>query len=203
MRPHCALRIGGDGGARHQKAAAGIDCPCAVPGLDRHVLDFVAVGTLRRTGIVDEDVEPPVAPQHLFDHPSGVGLDADIAERRGRGAASPDDAPRPGCRRRPRRHRGRPRHCARWRPRSSTTSDTTTVTPAAASARAVELPMPTDLPHPVISATRAELGIPSSRCRSALPSLDPAVHRALQSAVPRRLGSSQPGCQVSSCEEHT
>src|SRR5271166_5726047 len=40
-----------------------------------------------------------------------------------------------------------------------TTSETTTVTPAAASARAVELPMPTGLPQPVISATRAELGI--------------------------------------------
>jgi hypothetical protein len=33
------------------------------------------------------------------------------------------------------------------------------VTPAAASARAVELPMPTGLPQPVISATRAELGM--------------------------------------------
>jgi len=31
--------------------------------------------------------------------------------------------------------------------------------PAAASACAVELPMPIGLPHPVISATRAELGI--------------------------------------------
>src|SRR5215470_6050585 len=40
-----------------------------------------------------------------------------------------------------------------------TTSDTTTVTPAAARARAVELPMPTGLPQPVISATRAELGM--------------------------------------------
>src|ERR1700731_1525931 len=39
------------------------------------------------------------------------------------------------------------------------TSDTTTVTPAAASARAVELPMPIGLPHPGISPTRAELGI--------------------------------------------
>src|SRR5271170_4849983 len=39
------------------------------------------------------------------------------------------------------------------------TSETTTVTPAAARARAVELPMPTGLPHPVTSATRAELGI--------------------------------------------
>jgi hypothetical protein len=43
-----------------------------------------------------------------------------------------------------------------------TTSETTTVTPAAASARAVELPMPIGLPHPVISATRAELGIGAS-----------------------------------------
>src|SRR5271169_5200698 len=39
------------------------------------------------------------------------------------------------------------------------TSDTTTVTPAAASARAVELPMPTGLPQPVISATRASLAM--------------------------------------------
>ena len=31
--------------------------------------------------------------------------------------------------------------------------------PGAAKARAVELPMPTGLPQPVISATRAELGI--------------------------------------------
>ena len=42
------------------------------------------------------------------------------------------------------------------------TSDTTTVTPAAASARAVELPMPTGLPQPVISATRASFGMGSS-----------------------------------------
>src|SRR5580692_996900 len=42
------------------------------------------------------------------------------------------------------------------------TSDTTTVTPFAASARAVELPMPTGLPQPVISATRAGWGIESS-----------------------------------------
>src|SRR5580692_6199220 len=40
-----------------------------------------------------------------------------------------------------------------------TTSETTTVTPAAASAHAVELPIPIGLPHPVMSATRAELGI--------------------------------------------
>src|SRR3954468_22392612 len=39
------------------------------------------------------------------------------------------------------------------------TSDTTTVMPLAASARAVELPMPTGLPQPVINATRAEWGI--------------------------------------------
>src|SRR5262249_18986175 len=38
-------------------------------------------------------------------------------------------------------------------------SATTTVTPAAASARAVELPMPIGLPQPVIKATRASLGI--------------------------------------------
>src|SRR5215469_546436 len=47
------------------------------------------------------------------------------------------------------------------------TSETTTVTPAADRARAVELPMPTGLPHPVIKATRAALGIrilPSSTC---------------------------------------
>src|SRR5215469_8780699 len=42
---------------------------------------------------------------------------------------------------------------------TGTTSETTTVTPAAARARAVELPMPTGLPQPVISATRAGLGI--------------------------------------------
>src|ERR1700730_17161660 len=47
------------------------------------------------------------------------------------------------------------------------TSDTTTVTPAAASARAVELPMPIGLPHPVISATRAELGIGPSFLQAA------------------------------------
>src|SRR5690242_5769667 len=47
------------------------------------------------------------------------------------------------------------------------TSDTTTVTPAAASAWAVALPMPTGLPQPVIRATRASLGTrPSSgNCR--------------------------------------
>ena len=42
---------------------------------------------------------------------------------------------------------------------AGTTSETTTVTPAAASARAVELPMPIGLPQPVISATRVELGM--------------------------------------------
>src|SRR5207244_1766923 len=42
------------------------------------------------------------------------------------------------------------------------TSDTTTVTPAVASARAVELPIPTGLPHPVIRATRAPLGMDPS-----------------------------------------
>src|SRR5258708_14668907 len=39
------------------------------------------------------------------------------------------------------------------------TSETTTVTPLAASARAVELPMPIGLPQPVISATRDDGGI--------------------------------------------
>src|SRR3954470_21207109 len=39
------------------------------------------------------------------------------------------------------------------------TSETTTATPLAASARAVELPMPTGLPQPVISATRDEWGM--------------------------------------------
>src|SRR6267143_468699 len=47
------------------------------------------------------------------------------------------------------------------------TSDTTPVTPAAASARAVELPMPIGLPHPVISSTRAELGIGPSFLQAA------------------------------------
>src|SRR6516165_9446724 len=41
------------------------------------------------------------------------------------------------------------------------TSDTTTVTPAAANARAVELPMPTGLPQPVINATRASVAMGS------------------------------------------
>src|SRR5712672_35166 len=39
------------------------------------------------------------------------------------------------------------------------TSETTTATPLAARARAVELPMPTGLPQPVISATRDEWGM--------------------------------------------
>src|ERR1700681_3427820 len=39
------------------------------------------------------------------------------------------------------------------------TSETITVTPLAASARAVELPMPIGLPQPVISATRVGWGI--------------------------------------------
>src|SRR5437660_7660712 len=39
------------------------------------------------------------------------------------------------------------------------TSETTTATPLAASARAVELPIPIGLPQPVISATRDEWGI--------------------------------------------
>src|SRR5437763_11485266 len=39
------------------------------------------------------------------------------------------------------------------------TSETTTATPLAASARAVELPMPTGLPQPVISATRDVWGM--------------------------------------------
>src|SRR5947207_16021254 len=39
------------------------------------------------------------------------------------------------------------------------TSETTTVTPLAASARAVELPMPIGFPQPVISATRDGWGI--------------------------------------------
>src|SRR5712675_534313 len=47
------------------------------------------------------------------------------------------------------------------------TSDTTTVTPAAASARAVELPIPIGLPQPVINATRAELGIGPSFLQAA------------------------------------
>ena len=76
------------GGARHQKGAAGVDAHRAVPGLDRHVLDLVAVGALRRAGIVDENVEPPVAPQHLLDHARGIGLDADVAKRRGGGSAA-------------------------------------------------------------------------------------------------------------------
>src|SRR5439155_27026799 len=38
-------------------------------------------------------------------------------------------------------------------------SETTTATPLAASARAVELPMPTGLPQPVIKATRDEWGM--------------------------------------------
>src|SRR5439155_860194 len=41
-------------------------------------------------------------------------------------------------------------------------SETTTATPLAASARAVELPMPIGLPQPVISATRDEWGMSSS-----------------------------------------
>ena len=41
-------------------------------------------------------------------------------------------------------------------------SDTTTATPLAASARAVELPMPTGLPQPVIRATRVGWGISGS-----------------------------------------
>src|SRR4029077_20725341 len=39
------------------------------------------------------------------------------------------------------------------------TSETTTVTPFAANARAVELPMPIDLPQPLISATRVAWGM--------------------------------------------
>src|SRR6266481_4581519 len=42
------------------------------------------------------------------------------------------------------------------------TSETTTVTPLAASARAVELPMPIGLPQPVIRATRDGWGMASS-----------------------------------------
>src|SRR5271157_5363960 len=41
-------------------------------------------------------------------------------------------------------------------------SETTTIIPAAASARAVELPMPMGLPQPVIKATRAVLSMGSS-----------------------------------------
>src|SRR4051812_8877451 len=43
-------------------------------------------------------------------------------------------------------------------------SDTTTATPLAASARAVELPMPMGLPQPVIRATRVGWGMESSLC---------------------------------------
>src|SRR6516162_2792628 len=71
-------------GARHEKGAAGVDPHRALPGFDRHILDLVAVGTLRRAGIVDENVEPAIAPQDLLDHTSGIRLDADIAKS-GRG----------------------------------------------------------------------------------------------------------------------
>src|SRR5215207_3969878 len=37
-----------DGGTRHQEAALGVDAQRQVPGGDRHVLDLVAVGALRR-----------------------------------------------------------------------------------------------------------------------------------------------------------
>src|SRR5437588_7536346 len=43
-------------------------------------------------------------------------------------------------------------------------SETTTATPLAASARAVELPMPIGLPQPVIKATRVGWGILHSPC---------------------------------------
>src|SRR5215467_7125984 len=70
-------------GLRHQEGAPGVDPHCEVPGFDRHILDLIAVGALRRPGIVDEDIEPAIAPQHLLDHPPGIRLDADVAERRG------------------------------------------------------------------------------------------------------------------------
>ncbi len=76
------------GGARHQKCAAGVDTHRAVPRLDRHVFDLVAVGALRRPGIVDENVQAPVAAQHLPDHAPGISLDADVAECRRCGSAA-------------------------------------------------------------------------------------------------------------------
>jgi hypothetical protein len=72
-----------NGGAGHQKSPAGVDAHRAVPGLDRDILDLVAVGALRGAGIVDENVEPAIAAQHLFDHPPGIHLDADVTEGRG------------------------------------------------------------------------------------------------------------------------
>src|SRR5205807_10220103 len=59
------------------------------------------------------------------------------------------------------------------------TSDTTTATPLAESARAVELPMPTGLPQPVISATRDGRGMlyPFSLHQS-----DPAAKRCCHSS---------------------
>jgi hypothetical protein len=55
----------------------------------------------------------------------------------------------------------------------------------AASARAVELPMPTGLPQPVISATRVEWGMASSLFHNQLvmAGLDPAIHVFLREST--------------------
>lgn len=79
------------GRPRHQKAAARIDAKGAVPGFDRDILDLVAVGSLRRAGVVDENVEPTIAAHHFLDHASGIGFPADITEGRRCNATGLDD----------------------------------------------------------------------------------------------------------------
>src|SRR5215471_5400826 len=75
-------------GARHQEGPARVDAHRAIPGLERHVFDLVAVGALWCAGIVDEDIEPAVAAEHLLHHAIGIRLDADIAERCGGSSAA-------------------------------------------------------------------------------------------------------------------
>src|SRR5438874_634704 len=81
------------------------------------------------------------------------------------------------------------------------TSETTTATPLAARARAVELPMPTGLPQPVISATRDEWGMESSLFQQAFyrrpgESRDPLFRsEAAEGWVPAFVGTTDLGCR--------
>src|SRR5712691_6548844 len=72
------------------------------------------------------------------------------------------------------------------------TSETTTVTPLAASARAVELPMPIGLPQPVISATRDEWGMGFLPCVISLARIAGEGGRAAQRLVGEGLSAVPP-----------
>src|SRR5262252_1564587 len=70
--------------ARDVRIGPGQTALTVIPyGATSKASDFVnpTIAALRRTGIVDEDVEPAVARHNLLDHSLGIGFDTDIAER--------------------------------------------------------------------------------------------------------------------------